>query len=47
MPGLARRRCGQVNERRKPGGIIFDDFKRAAQNPGVDFEKAADNIDVA
>lgn len=36
--------CGDWNERHKPGDIILDDLKKAAQNSNIDVEKAADNI---
>jgi hypothetical protein len=36
--------CGEVNERHKPGDIVLDDLKRAAQNHGMEVEQAADNI---
>ncbi len=39
--------CGQVNERHKPGDIVMDDLKRAAQNHNMDPEQAADNIHAA
>jgi hypothetical protein len=36
--------CGEVNERHKPGDIVLDDLKRAAQNHDMEPEQAADNI---
>jgi hypothetical protein len=39
--------CGEVNERHKPGDITLDDLKTAAQNHGLEVEKAADNIHAA
>jgi hypothetical protein len=36
--------CGEVNERHKPGDIVLDDLRRAAQNHGLEVEQTADNI---
>jgi hypothetical protein len=36
--------CGEANERHKPGDIILDDLKRAAQNHNLEVEQTADNI---
>ncbi|MBV9172796.1 MAG: hypothetical protein JOZ81_22225 [Chloroflexi bacterium] len=36
--------CGEPSERHKPGDIILDDLKRAAQNHNMEPEQAADNI---
>jgi hypothetical protein len=36
--------CGEPNERHKPGDIVLDDLKKAAQNHGLEVEQTADNI---
>ena len=36
--------CGQYHERHKPGDIILDDLKKAAENWQISVEQAADNI---
>ena len=36
--------CGEHNTRHKPGDIVLDDLKKAAQNYGLEVEQTADNI---
>jgi hypothetical protein len=36
--------CGEVNERHKPGDIVLEDLKKAAENAQIEVEQAADNI---
>jgi hypothetical protein len=36
--------CGKVNDRHKPGDIVHDDLKQAAENHNLEVEQAADNI---
>ncbi len=36
--------CGEENERHKPGDIVLDDLKKAAQNHNLEVEQVADNI---
>jgi hypothetical protein len=36
--------CGKWNERHKPGDIVMDDLKKAAENSNIEVEKVADNI---
>ena len=36
--------CGKPNDRHKPGDIVLDDLKQAAQNHDIEVEQAADNI---
>ena len=39
--------CGEVNERHKPGDIVLDDLKKAAENHKLEVQQAADNIQKA
>ncbi|MGI9145955.1 MAG: hypothetical protein ACR2IK_05320 [Chloroflexota bacterium] len=36
--------CGKANDRHKPGDIILDDLKLAAQNHDMDVKQVAENI---
>ncbi len=36
--------CGKVDDRHKPGDIVLDDLKKAAQNHDLNVQQAADNI---
>jgi hypothetical protein len=36
--------CGKPNERHKPGDIILDDLRKAADNYSLEVEQVADNI---
>lgn len=36
--------CGKPDDRHKPGDIVLDDLKKAAQNHDMEVEQAADNI---
>ena len=36
--------CGEYNERHKPGDIILDDLRQAAENAQISVEQTASNI---